>query len=237
MGAIWTECLEGSGVYRAVYDCAAFGEVNAYAVRLGELELAVISPPPDPKGAYLEALGHLGRVVALVAPNGAHTAGLRSWKAACPDAVIYAAEAVTGKVSKACGEAVHPVTKLVCPDGVSLYPAPGVSSGSLFMTATRAGKALVYLDELVVWMRDWPRHWLSKALYFLTGTHPGLNLNFLFLHWFGRDKRALLKHAERLAAQADMICVAHGHTVEEIEDLNGIHSLIRGEREIHDQGR
>lgn len=237
MTASWTECKAGSGVYRAVYDCPAFGEVNALAVKLGELELGVISPPPDPDGAYLEALSHLGRVTALIAPNAAHTSGLASWKARCPEVVIYAADTVTAKVSKACGAPVQPIFKLVCPDGVSVYAAPGVSSGSLFMVSARGGKVVVYLDELVVWMTDWPRNWLSKALYFLTGTHPGLTLNALFLHWFGQDKLALLKHAERLAFKADVICGAHGNLVETIKDLNRVQTVIRAERERRDQGR
>lgn len=237
MTASWTECKAGSGVYRAVYDCPAFGEVNALALKLGELELAVLSPPPDPNGAYLDALSHLGRVTALIAPNTAHTSGLASWKARCPDAVMYAAEAATAKVSKACGEPVQPISKLVCPDGVSIYAAPGVSSGSVFMVSARGGKVLVYLDELVVWMKDWPRNWLSKSLYFLTGTHPGLTLNALFLHWFGQDKLALLQEAEKLAFKADIICGAHGNIVETIEDLTGLQSLIRAERGIRDQGR
>ncbi|WP_440959510.1 hypothetical protein ACFELO_05210 [Oceanicaulis sp. LC35] len=237
MPVIWTECLEGSGVWRAVYDCPTFGEVNALAIRLGELELAVLSPPPDPEGVYLEALSHLGRVTALIAPNAAHTSGLASWKQRCPDAGIYAADAVTAKVAKACGETVQPVSRMICPEGVMIYAAPGVTSGSLFMISSRGGKIVAYLDELVVCMRDWPRNWLSKALYFLTGTHPGLTLNYLFLHWFGKDKLALLTDAEKIAQRADMICGAHGMTVEDIEDLSGVHSMIRLERELRDHGR
>lgn len=237
MTAVWTECLEGNGVWRAVYDCPSFGEVNALAIRLGELELAVLSPPPDPDGAYLQALDHLGRVTALIAPNAAHTSGLASWKQRCPDAVIYAADTVTAKVARACGETVLPVSRIVCPEGVILYPAPSVTSGSLFMVSSRGGKVFAYLDELVVWMRDWPRNWLSRALYFLTGTHPGLTLNHLFLCWFGKDKLALLKDAEKIAQRADMMCGAHGMTATDPEDLSGIHALIRSERERHDQGR
>ena len=237
MTAVWTECLEGSGVWRAVYDCPAFGEVNALAIRLGELELAVLSPPPDPDGVYLEALSHLGRITALIAPNAAHTSGLASWKARCPDAGIYAADAIAATVAKACGEVVQPVSRIIAPEGLVIYEAPGVNSGSLFMISSRGGKTVAYLDELVVWMRDWPRNWLSRALYFLTGTHPGLTLNYLFLHWFGRDKLALLREAEKIAQRAEMICGAHGMTVEDIEDLNGIHAMIRLERERRDQGR
>jgi len=237
MTAIWTECLEGNGVWRAVYDCAAFGEVNALAIRLGELELAVLSPPPDPEGVYLEALGHLGRVIALIAPNAAHTSGLAAWKARCPDAVIYAADNVTDAVAKACGETVQPVSRMMCPEGVMIEEAPGVTSGSLFMISSRGGKTVAYLDELVVWMRDWPRNWLSRALYFVTGTHPGLTLNHLFLRWFGRDKIALLKGAEKIAGRSDMICGAHGMIAEAPEDLSGIHSMIRSELAHRNQGR
>ena len=226
----WTECLAGSGVFRAVYDCPAFGPVNALAIRLGELELAVLSPPPDPDGAYLDALSHLGRVTALIAPNSAHTAGLSDWAARCPQAVIYAADDAVDDIAKACGVAVQPISRLVCPDGLTVYPAPGVSSGSLFMVSSRGGAVVAYLDELVVWMSEWPRNWVSRALYFLTGTRPGLTLNHLFLRWFGQDKEALLKEADAVAQQADQIVGAHGHRVETREDLNTVRALIRARR-------
>lgn len=225
--AQWHECAPGAGVYRAAYDAASFGEATALAIWLEEGGWAVLSPPPEPGEDLHEPLLRRGPVRALILPNIAHRSGVADWLAAHPGASLYAgashAEALSGLVK----HSVHPIADSPLGEGVRIREAPGTRTGSIFMEVRRAGRSVVYLDEVVITMTARPRGWLTRVLFALTGTRPGLGLNKLFLRALCEDSKAHLAAAAELCAQADIVCVAHGPPLSGA-DLDAARRLLAG---------
>lgn len=213
----WREIAPGLGLYVLEYEVPSLGiPSNCIAFRMGEGEIGVLSPSIAPTAEVFEGLARLGRLVACVAPNIGHDLGLRPWQQRFTDVPFYASTATAAAVAKAKPDLrpLRPLSELLplLPDGVRLWESPGISAGTVFMSVSRGGHSVLYLDDLVAHLPALPAKQPFKFVFWATGSAPGLKLSRVFKFFFVKDgasvARSLLEDARQHAP--DLLMFAHG---------------------------
>ena len=120
----WQVLDEDRALLVREYSIGPGNSSNCTVARCGEGELMVLSPSGTIDDDALRELEDFGEVVALVAPNGLHRAGLPAWSAAFPQATVHAPERALPRVRKVAPEA-RPLSELAgaAPEGVALLDA------------------------------------------------------------------------------------------------------------------
>lgn len=209
--ATWNELLPG--LWRSVYTTGSGIEANAYALTLGDGNLAVVSPIAGADAATFDATEALGKVVALVAPNTGHDLGQAAWQARYPTAVSYAPAVAAPSITKA--KKLRPVEPLaslmpLLPSDVKVLDAPGTSSGSLIFTVERAGQRALFIDEVISNNEVFKGPLPFKIVFSLTGSTGPLATNKVWLFAFCKDKPAYARAVIEHGGDATTLLFAHG---------------------------
>jgi hypothetical protein len=214
----WGEIGTGSGVWYRSY-AAGPAIANCLVIDIGDGKLAVLSPSKGTSDADFDWVDAKGTVTALVAPNGGHDMGQPEWQARYPDAGCYGPPEGLGALNKLGLRTFEPISELSTPDEVRIVEAHGSRVGSIHMSCTRGGRPVVYVDELVSNNPELPSSLMFKFMFWLTGSGPGLSLNYLYNRLFVRDRKALVAAIqERLVGDPIVLC-AHGDPITEATDV------------------
>lgn len=178
---------------------------------LAEGRLALVSPIPLDE-ARVAAIGALGKVEFLIAPNLLHHLYLGDAARRYPDARVLAPSALGKKrpelrIAQALDTGVPPELAAAV-DVVPVAGAPGIDEYAFFHRATRS---LVLTD--LVFNVTRPEGWLAHLLFYLGGTHERLAASRI---WRLKvvDRAAFAASIERLLALPfETLVVAHGDIV------------------------
>ena len=213
MQAPWSEVFEGSGLWRLAAVHEAFGPFTVLAIELAPRKWGLVSAPKAASDAVIASLTAAGEVVALIAPNIAHVSGLNAWAQRCPGALIYGPDDQVDAMARKTGLAFSPISTLEADAGLQFRAAPFTRSGALWLRCERAAQPVVYLDEVLITMEQRPAWWVSRWLYRLTGTRPGLSVNHLFMRALCTDTKTYAQAVQDFAHDAGAIIVAHGDPI------------------------
>lgn len=169
------------------------GEANTLAVG-GEGGLIVVSPPWRTKPHVFEELESYGRVRALVASNAFHHMGIPEWKARFPDAAVFAPAQSVARVSKQTKLSdVRPLSEAASIAGprVALIDMPYYRTGEV-LVRIRASRGLAwYVTDIILNMREIPKHAIIGFLFKISNTAPGLRFNNIGPMFMVKDRKAL----------------------------------------------
>ncbi len=225
---IWTQTIEGSGVFLCPYTAPSFGPANSLLVQYKDDRAAIVSCPIAPSPALIEAARASAPVDALIVPNIGHRGGLPAWRDALPGAGIYAPDDCLEMLARLVPDAdLLPVSRLPVRSGLRILCAPGTRTGSLMLESRLGPRPVVYLDEILTTMTGRPSSMLNAALFALFGVKRGLSVNRVFTGLLTRDRAALAQTALGLL-EGDPVCIpAHGEPLTDEADLKRARALLR----------
>ncbi|MBK7662563.1 MAG: hypothetical protein IPJ21_03255 [Sterolibacteriaceae bacterium] len=172
----------------------SFGPGIANALAVGcEGGLMVLSPPRKAEGAF-EDLERFGAVRALVATNAFHHMGLAKWKARCPAAELFAPAQSIARVERQTGlRDIQPIdnARAITGPRLDLVDMPFYKTGEVLLRVDSAHGLVWYVTDVIMNMRELPRHPLARLAFRLSGSAPGLRYNNIAPLFMVRDKAAL----------------------------------------------
>ena len=195
---------------------AVYGSAHARmaVIGLGAGELLVVSPGAPVSEARWAALEGWGRPRYLLAPNHFHHAGIATWKARYPEAVVVAHPRALPRLRRQVpGVVFEDLARLraVLPDHVRLFSPEMARQGETWVSIrTSEGQAWFVTDGILNerQLPPGPLGWLLALL----GFRVGLLTNPFFKRLFLRDKAAykawVLSELERDAPT--LFVPAHG---------------------------
>jgi hypothetical protein len=179
---------------------------------LAQGRVALVSPVPIDE-ACAAAIGVLGRVEFLIAPNLLHHLYLGEAARRYPEARVLAPSALGKKrpelrISQSLDTGVPPELAAAV-DVVPIAGAPSIEEYAFFHRATRS----LVLTDLVFNVAR-PEGWLAHVLFYLGGTHGRLAASRIW-RLKAVDRAAFAASIERLLALPfDTLVMAHGDIVE-----------------------
>jgi hypothetical protein len=172
----------------------SFGPGIANTLAVGcEGGLMVLSPPRKAEGAF-EDLERFGAVRALVATNAFHHMGLAPWKARCPAAELFAPAQSIARVERQTGlRDIRPIddARAIAGPRLDLVDMPFYKTGEVLLRIDSAHGLVWYVTDVIMNMRELPRHPLARLAFRLSGSAPGLRYNNIAPLFMVKDKAAL----------------------------------------------
>ncbi len=192
MNATWDLVDETARLYRATYAFGYGGSATAVLFGLGDDELALMSPPGGWLApALFDAIPELGRVTALVAPNGFHRIGLPEARRRYPEAPVFAPRAALKRVGKVVDgpRALEGLGPLL-PEGVELRELPGMKRPDTFLRVQAGQGPAWYLNDVVTNLQALPEGAMGLLLDAM-GFREGLALNTFGCRWITKARPEL----------------------------------------------
>ena len=216
----WT-CLDPDvGVWARTYSFTTSAFSNCFVVRIGESELAVISPPRKLGSGDFESLDALGKVVAICAPNGLHHLGIPGFVERYPEATLYTDAVSAKRIAKQQPSlpSFRPTEELASqlPDHVKIFSAPMLKRPDM-MARVDTGKGYIwYSNDVLGNSPNLPKPWLLGKLFKWSRSGPGYTVNRLVLKYLGPQAGFgdWLK-GEFEAHPPCKVVVGHGHVFDE----------------------
>lgn len=178
----------GPGVWVRSYRFSGASTSNAFVVRFGDGELAIISPPCHVDEAGFTELDALGRVSALVAPNGFHHLGLPAFAARYPDAKLYANPSASKRIAKKYPKmrAFESMEALEArlPAGLRIFDPPHMKTPDAMAWAETPSGVIWYSNDVLGNLSELPSAWILRKLFEWTKSAPGFKVNRLVLKFF-----------------------------------------------------
>lgn len=215
----WQIIDEDSGVLSYEYNFGA-GKANAFAARIDDGSLMVISPPKGFTDAAADDLKAFGEVSTVIAPNGFHHLGLPEWKKRYPDARFLAAAESAMRIQKKNPDAptLEPLSLMETRSGedVGVTEVPNTKVGETWAWV-RTGRGYVFFcSDVLANMPALPKGLVGKMLFKLSGSGPGFKVFHLALKFYVNDKQDTLNRfrADVAAHPPSVIVFGHGATME-----------------------
>lgn len=215
----WTVIDRDAAVLTHTYYYGPKASSTCFVARMADGALMIVSPPTKPSDALVAELAEFGPVGALVANNGFHHMGQRSWRERFPDAISYAPAASMARIAKKSRHDVpyQPLTALAdrLGDAVGLRDVPHTKSGESWFWARIAGGYAWYMSDVLANMPGLPASLPLKLLFKWTGSAPGYRVFKLALKFMVKDAKGTLRLLlEDLDAHPPTVVVpAHGDCV------------------------
>jgi glyoxylase-like metal-dependent hydrolase (beta-lactamase superfamily II) len=217
----WEVIDEELGVFTREYSFVKGAFARMMTARMKDGRLLAASPAPGLPEAALRALDRWGGVGAIVATNGFHHLGVPTWKAAFPQARVYApreAHARLRKKQPGLAELL-PLEELapLLPAEVKVRDVPGVKLGETWVQVATSRGSVWYVSDSCFSMKHPPDRLLPRLLFRWTDSAPGFRINGLGLKFLMRDRPAyrrwVLQELERELPR--VVVTAHGSVVDD----------------------
>lgn len=192
--AYWTAIDEAAGVWCREYAFDSQGKANCCVVRVGDGELAVLSPAMEMSDAGFAELEKHGKPVALIAPNGFHHLGVPAWKKRYPDARLFAHPVAAKRIRKQAPdlgdfESCDALAGMLS-DDVWIGIPEGMKHGDVVARVRLADGHFWYFNDLVMNLPRLPGNFAIRTLFKLTKSGPGFAVTRLIVKFLVKDKRA-----------------------------------------------
>ena len=181
--------------------------------------LVVVSPPCRVDAGVLDDLAQHGKVRALVASNAYHHLGIPEWKARFPDAAVFAPAQAIARVEKHTGlTGIRPLADAASLTGprLTLVDMPHYKTGEVLVRADTDRGRVWYATDVIMNLPVLPKHPLVKAMFWASGSGPGLRYNNLAPLFMMKDKAAVRRWLadEFRKAPPQWLILAHGDNVD-----------------------
>lgn len=189
----WNTIDSAKRVFTTQYQSGPY-LATTLVVGMGPDELCICSPPATTDLSVYYELERHGRVVAIVAPNAFHHAGLLTCRQRHPGAPIYAARDVAKKLCKKVpeiGPEIRPIEDLsrALPAGVEIFVPPHLrTSDTMARIQTNQG-AIWYVTEIVGNRAAPEKSVILRLLFWMTKSGPGFAVNKLVCLAMLKDKK------------------------------------------------
>lgn len=219
----WQEVVEGSSVW--LYEYVANGyRANAITILLNQNDLAIVSPPLGLSEANFAVIDAKGQVTALIAPHSGHDLGQAEWQARYPNAISYAPTTALSQLNQSELRSFMPLSKLSATN-VEFHEIPGTKKGGTIAISRWGERPVVYLDELVINWSSLPDSW-TKLLFWLTGSAPGLNINWVYSTVLCLDIQVVAQTVLNALDGDPVIVLAHGAPLVHSGDAARVRKLV-----------
>lgn len=227
----WTILDADAGVLCHTYRFAG-GTSKAFAARMKDGKLVVLSPSIPKSDGVFDDLLEYGDVGAVVATNGFHYLGQPAWRARFPDARFFAPPNAAMRIGKKCPEAgtFEPLAALqpLLGDKIGVRDAPGTRIGETWAWARTEKGNIWYASDVLANMPTLPSHFIFKHVFKWTGSAPGYRIFGLAMKFVAKDKTAMLAQFSKDIEAAPPIIVvpAHGDIVDRDTVAQETHDLL-----------
>ena len=208
------------------------GFAVSHALAVGGAQgLIVMSPPYRAAASVFEDLERHGKVRALVASNAFHHMGIPEWKRRYPNAAVFAPAQSLARVRRKTGlDDIAPLARATAIAGpaVHLIDMPYLRMGEALVQMRTARGVAWYVTDIILNLREPPRHPLFGWIYKVTGSAPGLRFNRATGVFMVRDRRALERWiaAQLEADKPRWIIPTHGHVVDVEASREAVRALF-----------
>lgn len=206
------------------------GRANSVLMRVGDRKLVVFSPACGLDEAAFKEVDALGEVVGIVAPNGFHHLGIRSWWERYPRARCFAPESGAKRIAKKQPglTPLEPIGRAneVAGDGAWIG-APDATSDAVAHVASGSGHVW-YFNDIVMNMKALPKNPVFRLLFKWTKSGPGFSVNRLVVKFLSKDKAALKRWllAELAKHPPAAIVPGHGPAVTDAATAGKLHGMV-----------
>ena len=172
-----------------------FGPGTSTAIALGGKDgLVIVSPPFRVTHGVFDDLAAYGGVSALVASNAFHHLGLPEWKRRFPNASVFAPAQSVARVEKRTGiSGIRPLADAASIAGprVDLVDMPYYKTGEVLVRAATDRGTVWYVTDVIMNFSVLPKHPVAKAVFWMSGSAPGLKFNNVAPLFMVKDKKSL----------------------------------------------
>lgn len=220
-------------VFAYTYHFSAEATSTMFVAPMADGRLMVVSPSTTLPDAVADELSRYGHIGALVANNGFHHMGHKTWRTRYPDAKSYAPVDAIRRIAKKNRDNIdfEPISKLapLLGEGVGFRDVPDSKCGETWFWARVDGGYAWYASDVLANMSSIPGNFVFRALFKLTGSAPGYRIFKLALKFMVKKPKAALKlMLDDLEAHPPTVMVpAHGEILEGGDLAERTRALLR----------
>lgn len=229
----WQVLDEATGTLVYNYAFAPGASSNAFATRMPDGRMMVLSPPSRVDEGVFADVQDFGDVGALVVTNGFHHLGQREWRDRFPDAIAYAAPEAAARVAKknpAAGT-FTPLAELqpLLGGAATVRELDNTKCGELWAHVETSDGRVWFTSDVLANMPSVPKPLLLKLLFKWSGSAPGYRPFHLALQFIVKNRRETLRQlAEETAAAPPTVMVpAHGRILDDATVAQQTEDLLR----------
>lgn len=215
----WKVLDADSGTLVYTYRFARNATSNAFATRMADGRMLVVSPPSGVDAGVFDDLLAFGEVGALLANNGLHHLGLGAWRTRFPEARAFAAPLAGARIAKKSKDAgiIAPLAELqpLLGDGVHVREVPNTRVGETWAWVDSGRGHLWYASDVLANMPSLPPSFPARQLFKWTKSAPGYRVFGLAMLFMAKNRRDLLERmaTDVQAAPPAVMVPAHGDIV------------------------
>lgn len=204
-----------AAVLTYTYNFAPGAEANAFAARMNDGRMLVISPPTGASEGVFEDIASFGEVGAIVANNGLHHMGLAAWKERFPDAACCAAPEAIQRIAKKNKSAppLAPIETIrpLLGDHITITVSPHLKLGELWAQAATDAGHIWYGSDVISNLASYPPNFVLRTFFKWTGTKLGLGVFHTAMKLTARDKKKALAELKAEMAEKAPATIVPGH--------------------------
>lgn len=217
----WTVLDRELGVLSYTYSFAPGSTANAFAARMKDGRMLVVSVPSRVEPGVFDDLLTFGEVGAVAVNNGFHHLGLPEWHLRFPDARFFADPLAAKRIAKKneCAPDLEPIDALqdLLGDDVHFTRVPNTKMGESWACARTSNGHAWYTSDVLSNLRALPSKFFIRMFFKMTGTRAGFGVFHTGLKFIVNDKKAtLLQLSNEMNARSPTIIVpGHGDLLDD----------------------
>lgn len=203
-----------AAVLSFTYNFAPGAQANAFAARMNDGTMLVISPPSRAAEGVYEDVASFGEVGAIVANNGLHHLGLAAWKERFPGVACCAAPEAIRRIEKKNKSApkLAPIESIRSRLGnITITQSPHLKMGEVWAEAATANGHVWYGSDVISNLAKYPPNFFLRTFFKWTGTKLGLGVFHTVMKLTARDKKKALAELKAEMAEKAPATIVPGH--------------------------
>ncbi len=212
----WTVVDREAGVLVYEYAFTEGATANAFAARIKDESLLLISPPCGVSDEIYDDLTAFGKVTAVVANNGFHYLGQAACKRRFPDAQFFAAPETVRRIQKKSQDLpeFRPIesAQSMLGEDVGLIEVTATKCGETWAWVKAASGTIWFCSDTLSNIPAFPKNFFIRTLFKMTGTKTGFGVFHTALKFLVKDtKRTLAQLSDEMKTHPPAVIVpGHG---------------------------